>query len=66
MTRDRESLEGLTPWRARAAIALLVVAFVLGVLALPQGIVLIAMVAILLTIAPKGQVTEIFRRARGR
>lgn len=62
----REPLENLTPWRARAALALLVFAFVLGVLALPQGIVLIAMVVILLTIAPKGQITQIWRRARGR
>ncbi len=61
-----EPLPNLTPWRARAAVLLLVVAFAFGVLALPEGIVLIAMVVILLTIAPKGQVTQIFRRARGR
>src|SRR5688500_17824153 len=52
--------------RARAALAMLVVAFVVGLLALPEGLVLIVTVGVLIAIAPKGKMREVLDRARGR
>jgi hypothetical protein len=52
--------------RARAALALLAVALVIGVLARPVGLILVVLVVALVAFEPGGTVRALFLRARGR
>ncbi len=59
-------VDDLSPMRARAALALLAVALVIGVLARPVGLILVVLVVALVAFEPGGTVRALFLRARGR
>ena len=59
-------VDSLSPARARAALLLLAVGLVLGVLARPAGLILVVLVVALVAFEPSGTLGALFRRARGR
>ena len=65
--RDRpRAADTLSVGRARAALALLAVAVVIGVLARPVGLILVVLVVALVAFEPSGTMGALVRRARGR
>ena len=64
--RPPTAADALSPARARAALALLAAALVVGVLARPTGLILVVLVVALVAFEPSGSMRTIFRRARGR
>ncbi len=71
MTRTRRPraptpVDDLSPFRARAALALLAFGLVVGFLARPAGLILVVLAIAFVAFEPGGTLRVLFRRARGR